>query len=108
MDDRIPRAIIRLQRKLTVENLWLYIIKILIDEKKPLRAYDLKIRLRERFNIDPPAVTVYTVIYRMGLDGLLSKVRSGDEIRYQPTKIGIEAFNKAIVMLEEVVSKLKL
>ncbi|MEM4718237.1 MAG: PadR family transcriptional regulator [Desulfurococcaceae archaeon] len=108
MDDRTPRAILRLQRKLTVENLWLYIIKILIDEKKSLRAYDLKVKLRERFNIDPPAVTVYTVIYRMSLDGLISKVKNGDEIRYQPTKTGIEAFNKAIVILEEIVSKLKL
>lgn len=108
MDHRTPRALIRLHRKLTIENLWIYILKILLDEKKPLRAYDLKIKLRERFEINPPAVTVYTVIYRMGMDGLLAKVKEGDEVKYQPTRIGIEAFNRAIVMLEEIVSKLKL
>lgn len=105
---RTPRAMLRLQRKLTVENLWIYVIKVLIDEKKPLRAYDVKIKLRERFGIDPPAVTVYTVIYRMGLDGLLSRVREGDETRYQPTEIGIETFRKAILFLEETIARLKL
>lgn len=108
MSFRTPRALIRLQRKITIENLWLYVLKILLDEKKPLRAYDLKIKLRERFGINPPAVTVYTVIYRMGLDGLLAKVKEGEEVKYRPTELGIEAFNKAIVILEETISRLKL
>ncbi|MEM0004215.1 MAG: PadR family transcriptional regulator [Desulfurococcaceae archaeon] len=108
MSDKTPRALIRLQRKLTVENLWLYIIKILMEEKNPLRAYDIKVKLRERFSIDPPAVTVYTVVYRMGLDGLLSRIKEGEEQRYKLTETGIEAFHKAIVFLEEVVAKLKL
>jgi len=108
MSDKTPRALIRLQRKLTVENLWLYIIKILMEEKNPLRAYDIKVKLRERFSIDPPAVTVYTVVYRMGLDGLLSRIKESEEQRYKLTETGIEAFHKAIVFLEEVVAKLKL
>ena len=103
-----PRALTRLQRKLTLENLWLYVIKVLLDENKPLKAYDIKVKLRERFGIDPPTVTVYSVIYRMGFDGLLVRVKSGEETKYKPTERGIEAFNRALVFLEEIVAKLKL
>lgn len=106
--ERHPRALLRLQRKLTVENLWLYVVKVLLDEKRSMRAYDIKVKIREKFGIDPPAVTVYTVIYRMGLDGLLTRERSEDGSRYKPTERGIEAFRTAIVFLEELVAKLKL
>jgi len=108
LESRTPRALVRLKRKLTIENLWLYIMKILIDEKTPLRAYDIKVKLRERFNISPPAVTVYTVVYRMSMDGLVSRIHSSGETRYKPTDTGIEAFQHAITYLEELVSKLKL
>lgn len=106
--NRYPRALLRLQRKLTIENLWLYVVKVLLDEKRPMRAYDIKVKIRERFGIDPPAVTVYTVIYRMGLDGLLTRERGEDGSKYKPTERGIEAFHTAIVFLEELVAKLKL
>jgi len=103
-----PRALLRLRRKLTIENLWLYVIKVLLEDKRPLRAYDIKVRIRDRFGINPSAVTVYTVVYRMGLDGLLAKERVNGETMYKPTERGIEAFHTAIVFLEELVAKLKL
>lgn len=103
-----PRALERLERKLTVENLWIYIIKILVDEGKPLRAYDLKVRLRDKFGINPPAITVYTVIYRMARDGLVHRKREGDETCYIPTELGIESYKKALLFIESMLSKLKI
>ncbi|MEL9908185.1 MAG: PadR family transcriptional regulator [Desulfurococcus sp.] len=102
------RAYIRLVKKLTVENLWLYIVKILMEEGKPLKAYDIKVRLREKFGIDPPAVTVYTVVYRMSRDGLLSRRQENGEALYSVTERGINAFKNALVLIEEILSKLKL
>jgi len=102
-----PRALLRLQKKLTVENLWLYIIKIL-KESKPLRAYDIKVSLRERFNINTPAVTVYTVLYRMKRDGLIDAKREGGSVVYTPTERGLEAFKRGIAFIEEVLAKLKI
>ncbi|WP_042667651.1 PadR family transcriptional regulator [Desulfurococcus amylolyticus] len=102
------RAYIRLVKKLTVENLWLYIVKILMEEGRPLRAYDIKVRLREKFSIDPPAVTVYTVVYRMSRDGLLSRRQENGETLYSVTERGINAFKNALVLIEEILSKLKL
>jgi len=108
LEPRTPRALIRLQRKLTVENLWIYVVKILSEEGKPLRAYDVKVKLRERFGLNPPAVTVYTIMYRMSLDGLVERVREGSETKYRATKLGLEAFKRGVVFLEELVAKLKL
>lgn len=102
------RAYTRLVKKLTVENLWLYIVKILMEEGRPLRAYDIKVRLREKFSIDPPAVTVYTVVYRMSRDGLLSRRQENGETLYSVTERGITAFKNALVLIEEILSKLKL
>jgi DNA-binding PadR family transcriptional regulator len=102
-----PRALARLRKKLTVENLWLYIIKIL-RENKPLKAYDIKVHLREKFGINAPAVTVYTVLYRMRRDGLVEVKREGDNVLYTPTDRGLEAFKQGLVFIEEVLAKLKI
>lgn len=103
-----PRALVRLRKKLTVENLWLYTICILKAENRPLKAYDIKVKLRDFFDIDPPAVTVYTVLYRMVRDGLLERHSEGGEAVYRPTERGLEAYRRGIVLIEEVLSKLKL
>ncbi|MEM1695078.1 MAG: PadR family transcriptional regulator [Desulfurococcaceae archaeon] len=103
-----PRALARLKRKLTVENLWLYIICILKGENKPLKAYDIKVKLRELFDVNPPAITVYTVLYRMVRDGLLEKKSNNGEVLYTPTDRGLEAYRKGLVLIEEVLAKLKL
>ncbi|MCY0868139.1 MAG: helix-turn-helix transcriptional regulator [Desulfurococcus sp.] len=103
-----PKAYSRLTRKLTVENLWLYVVKILLDKGEPMRAYDIKIELRERFGINPPAITVYTAIYRMVRDGVLTRRQRGDEAVYTVSERGLEAFKKALVFMEEVLSKLKI
>lgn len=102
------KALNRLRRKLTVENLWLYVIKILIDEKKPLRAYDIKVRLRDNFAVNPPAITVYTVVYRMAREGLLARKSKEGEVVYEVTDKGLEVYKRGILLIEEILSKLKL
>lgn len=100
------RALDRLRRKLTVENLWLYIMRSLIEAGEPLSGYDIKVRLRERFGINPPAITVYTVIYRMVREGLLGKVDGSSGTRYVPREKGLHAFDKALDFLKQTYSKL--
>ncbi|MEM1627743.1 MAG: helix-turn-helix transcriptional regulator [Desulfurococcaceae archaeon] len=103
-----PRALTRLRRKLTVENLWLYVIKVLSDENRPLRTYDILVKLRERFDINPPAITLYTVVYRMSRDGLLTRKSDEEGAYYTVTERGLDAFKRGIIFIEEVLSKLKL
>ncbi len=102
----MTKALDRLKRKITTENLWMYIIKILMDEGKPLRAYTVKKKLCEKYGFKIPAITVYTVIYRMTREGLLEKKQVDSDTLYTVTKIGEEAFNDAINILKDTINKL--
>ena len=100
------RALERLRKKITIDNLWLYIVKVLIDHG-PARAYDVKKLIREKFGFKPATITVYTVIYRMTSEGLLEKVYADGDTLYKPSEKGIEAFNEALKTIETILDKLK-
>lgn len=101
------RALRRLVRKITVETLWVYIIRILISSG-PMRAYEIKKKLFEVFGLKVPTITVYTVVYRMCGEGLLETVKSSNEVLYRVTEKGIKEFQNAMQLLENMLTKLKL
>ncbi len=94
----------RLLRKLTVENLWMYIIAALKDS--PSHAYGVRVALREKFGINVPSVTVYTVLYRMVREGLLAVEEVGSTKVYEPTEKGLKALEGAKKLLRNVVEEL--
>lgn len=100
------KALERLYRKLTTENLWLYIMRSLIEAGEPLSGYEIKVRLREKYGINPPTITVYTVIYRMVREGLISRVDGSGGAKYSVKEKGVEAFNKALDFLKQTYFKL--
>lgn len=96
------KALARLKRKITVENLWMYIVKTLHDEGD-LRAYDLIKRLRERYSIDVATVTAYVVLYKMTREGLIERYSSQDGATiYRVTEKGLEALREAIALLRRL------
>lgn len=94
----------RLVKKLTKENLWMYILRILSEG--PTYAYEIKKELRERFRISPATITVYVVLYKMRREGLI-KVKAGrplgrpDRVYYEMTKKGEETLARGRALLEE-------
>jgi len=106
LGDKEPKALTRLKRKLTIENLWIYIIKILIEYKE-IKAYDARKILRTKFGIKAPSITVYGVIYRMTREGLLEKITKDNETLYRLTDKGLEAYREGIKLLENIFQKLK-
>ncbi len=58
--------------KLTVENLWLYILRLL--QERPLYGYEIRKQIQERFNFAPAVITVYVVLYKLQREGLVKKV----------------------------------
>ncbi len=88
-----------------MENLWLYIIRILKDSSE-LRAYDIKKELSKRFDIRPATITVYAVIYKMVKEGLIEPVNTSDGVRYRVTKKGLETFYQGITYINEVLKSL--
>lgn len=101
MGKSLIKAVERLKKKLTIENLWVYILKILLTEN-PLKAYDVKKRLTDVYRIKPATVTVYTVLYKMCREGLIEPVKVGGETLYRPTERGLRALDEARRVIERV------
>ena len=96
-----PPPLRRLRRKLTIENLWLYVVRVLLD--KPTYAYDVKRKIIERFGFKPATITVYTVIYRLEREGILEKTKEGT---YVVTSQGRRAYEEALKMIASVLEQL--
>jgi PadR family transcriptional regulator PadR len=96
----------RLNRKITVENLWMYVVKSMLDKGEPVRAYEVRKMLREKFGLKVPSITVYTVVYRMAHEGLLEKRKVGSETLYYPTSLGYRALLEAVGLLRKTAEAL--
>jgi len=99
------RALERLKKKLTIENLWMYIVSILTNTE-PLKAYDIKKKLWEKYRIKPATVTVYTVVYKMTREGLIKTVKVSGETRYTVTDKGLEALKEAKEFIRKILEEL--
>ncbi len=99
------KALDRLRRKITVENLWIYIVKILLDEPG-LKAYDVKKRLRDKYGIKPATVTVYTALYKMTRERLIEAYSDDGDKRYRVTEKGAAALEEARKILREALEKI--
>jgi len=103
-------ALNRLNRKLTVENLWLYVLRMLID--RPMYAYEIRKTLRERFAFSVATITIYFVLYRMAAEGLIREAPRppvpgrADRKYYEATERGKATLGNGIDMLERTVRKL--
>ncbi|MEL9939428.1 MAG: helix-turn-helix transcriptional regulator [Ignisphaera sp.] len=100
------KAVRRLKRKLTVEMLWIYIAKALMD-KEPLKGYDIVKILKNDMGIKASTITIYSVVYRMAREGLLETVKSDGETLYKLSQRGREEFEKAVKFLESIIAILR-
>ena len=66
----------RLERKMTKEVMWIYVLKML--KEKPMYAYELKNEIKKRFNWAPATITSYVVLYRLQGGGYVT-TKWGDE-----------------------------
>ncbi|MDQ1281141.1 MAG: PadR family transcriptional regulator, regulatory protein PadR [Thermoproteota archaeon] len=65
----VALAFSRLVTKLTKENLWLYILKMLME--RPMYAYEISKGMNERFGFSTATVTVYVVLYKIQKEGFI-------------------------------------
>jgi len=103
-------AYARLVSKITKENLWLYIIRMLMD--RPMYAYEISKTLDERFGFSTAMITVYVVLYKMQREGFIqikeetTAPNRPDRKYYEATEKGREAFTKGKNFLEDTIKKL--
>lgn len=90
-----PKAIARLEDKLTKEMLWIYILRLL--QERPHYGYEIKELIQKRFGFSPATVSGYAIIYRLTKDGLIEEQRQEDSPRkyYAITNKGSQAMSEA-------------
>jgi len=100
----------RLRKKLTKENLWLYILRMLTE--RPMYAYEINKNLEDRFGFSTATITVYVVLYKMLFEGLI-RAKRGRPIKgrpnrkyYEITEKGIKSLEMGIDFLEKTIKKL--
>lgn len=105
----------RLKKYLTLENLWIYIIKLLSEAPNgEMYAYEIKKALHLQFGLRPATVTVYSVLYRMEKEGLLQSRSTGTGLGrlskryYTVTDKGMRELQQAVDFIDEVRSKLQM
>lgn len=109
-DSKESKAYQRLVKNLTIDLLWIWVLKLL--REKPKYAYQLKQEIQERFNFSPATVTNYTILYLLEREGLVEKteMRNSDERidrkYYVITKFGEEVMDDAELYLKQTYEKL--
>lgn len=63
------KAMRRLITRTTKENLWLYVLTLLIE--RDYFAYELRGVIRDRFGVKIAAVTAYVLLYKLQREGLV-------------------------------------
>ena len=97
----------RLWKKLRVDNLWLWILKLLTEKNK--YAYELREEIKERFGFEPATVTSYAVLYRLEKSGLVteaSETIAPNRKYYEITELGMAALNQAETLLRDTLREL--
>ncbi|MCL7382906.1 MAG: PadR family transcriptional regulator [Thaumarchaeota archaeon] len=100
----------RLTRKITIENLWIYVLSLLRDG--PVYGYEVRDRIFKRFGFRPGKITCYVVLYKLEKENLISSRRVDEKSRGAPRKYyfitekGLREIEKAKKFLIELAGAL--
>ena|SRR3989338_1989052 len=99
----------RLIKKTTVENLWIYILSLLIEQ--PMYAYEIPNKIKERFGFKIGSVTAYIVLYKLENSGYVETkwVSQNNRQRkyYTITEKGIKLLNDGTSYLEGLIRNIR-
>ncbi len=95
----------RLRKSIGIQNLWVWILKLLREEKK--YGYELRDELKNRFGIKPATVTSYSVLYKLQREGATEKAEAAASTRidrkyYHITEKGTAMLKQAEMVLKDV------
>lgn len=101
----------RLFRKLTKENLWLYILKLLTE--RSMYAYEIAKMIAIQFGFSIATITVYVVLYKMLNEGLIKINKEiSDDVRsdrryYVITEKGEKTLQDGRELIRNFLSKIQ-
>lgn len=108
-DESTVKAVQRLKNKLTKENLWLYILRLL--QEKPRYGYEIREEIKKKFNFSPAIVSGYVILYKLKRDNLVEErleknySNRADRKYYCITEKGLTALKEAKIFLEDLMKK---
>ena len=94
------RPLVRLERSLTTENLWMYILSLLSRQK--MHAYAVMEEMEKQFGWKPGLITPYVVMYKLEEDGFIKGSDKGRRRYYYITPKGKELLKAARKRLKEM------
>ncbi len=89
----------RLERKLGVELLWVFVLSIV--KEKPVHAYALRKQVQEKFGFLPGNVSAYVVLYKLESRGFVKTVQDENKVVYSITPDGKKLLQSAKRHLQE-------
>jgi DNA-binding PadR family transcriptional regulator len=98
------KAMRRLISRTTKENLWLYVLSLLVE--RDYFAYELRGAIKERYGVEMASVTAYVLLYKLQRDGLVERSEERKEGRrptrkyYRITDTGLKTLEQARGYLE--------
>lgn len=98
------KAMRRLISRTTKENLWLYVLSLLVE--RDYFAYELRGAIKERYGVEMASVTAYVLLYKLRRDGLVELSEERKEGRrptrkyYRITDTGLKTLEQARSYLE--------
>jgi DNA-binding PadR family transcriptional regulator len=98
------KALRRFVDKLTRENLWIYVLRLL--QEGPKQDKEIREMMNKRFGFEPTGVTSYTILYKMARDGLVEEKKGkgkSEGRRYAITNDGERAMQSAKVILTNLI-----
>jgi DNA-binding PadR family transcriptional regulator len=104
----IKMAFERLKKKITKENLWLYILTLL--KNGPVYGYELKDKIKEKFGFEPAKITTYVVLYKLEKEGLVKSIKNTEKSSrkyYYITEKGSKTLEEGLKFLKKMINSLE-
>ena len=95
-DRNVYNPVERVWKSLRMDNIWIWILKLLMEEDQ--YSYTLRKLLNERFNFEPATVTTYAVLYRLERSGFVEQTNNAkfpNRKYYKITDMGINELKEA-------------
>ena len=102
----------RLIKKITVENLWIYILSLL--RSGPKYGYEIRALIKSQYGFEPGRVSAYVVMYKLARGGYIRQMRCGGRggpgpprKYYEITEKGVELLERGLAFLDVTLGKLR-
>jgi len=103
-DKEDSKPVERMWNSLRTGNIWIWVLKLLMEENK--YAYQLREEINDRFNFEPATVTAYAVLYRLERADFVREASNEffpNRKYYEITQTGIDALEQAERMLKRTI-----